>query len=196
MTNDKFTANDTIGCSMTTDKKQDEQMTIIGQFTAICHDADGNELWRDTFPNTVTTLGKNLLLDSTLAGSSYTTVGPYMGIIGAVSYTGVPVAGDTMASHATWTEAGNANAPTYSGTRKTCAWSAASAGVKALSAGLVFTFTGTGTAKGCFICTGTGALSTIDNTAGTLYSAGLFSGGDQPVVSTNTLTVSYSSTIS
>lgn len=138
------------------------------------------------FPNVVVTQGKNYLLDNALAGSAYTAAW-YMGLISSVSYTTGPVAGDTAASHAGWTEAGATNAPTYSGSRKTAAWAAAAAGSKALSAGLVFTFTGAGTVKGCFMST----TSAVDGTSGTLLSAGLFTGGDQPVVSTNTLTVTY-----
>jgi hypothetical protein len=139
--------------------------------------------------NTVMTIGKNYLLDNGMAGASYTAAF-YMGLVSSVSYTAISAA-DTAASHAGWTEGGNANAPTYSGARKTTAWSAASAGAKALSAALVFTFTGSGTVKGCFLST----ASTVDATSGTLFSAGLFSGGDQPVVSTNTLSVSYSLSI-
>jgi len=147
--------------------------------------------WDSYAPNVVVTVGKNLALDTILAGSGYTVVGPYMGLIGAVSYTGVPVAADTMASHATWTEAGGTNAPTYTGPRKTVAWSAASAGSKSPSTAPVYTMTGTGTVKGVFLCFGTGAVSTLDSTAGVLLSAGLFTGGDQAVVSTNTVTVTY-----
>jgi hypothetical protein len=150
--------------------------------------------WAQDAPNVVTTVGANLALDTILAGSSYSVVGPFMGLIGAVSYTGVPVIGDTMASHGTWTEAGTTNAPTYTGPRKTIAWSAASAKSKSPSAAPVFAITGTGTAKGVFLVYGTGAVSTIDNTAGVLYSAGLFTGGDQAVVNTNTLTVTYTAT--
>lgn len=150
--------------------------------------------WDQYAPNVVTTVGANLALDTTLAGSAYTVTGPYMGLIGAASYVSVPVIGDTMASHATWTEAGTANAPTYTGPRKTVSWSAAAAKSKSPSAAPVFAITGTGTAKGVFLVCGTGALSTIDNTAGTLYSAGLFSGGDQAVVNTNTLTITYTAT--
>ncbi|MDP2323526.1 MAG: hypothetical protein Q8N51_05795 [Gammaproteobacteria bacterium] len=150
--------------------------------------------WDQYAPNVVTTVGANLALDTTLAGSAYTVTGPFMGLIGAVSYTGVPVIADTMASHATWTEGGTVNAPTYTGPRKTIAWAAAAAKSKAPSAAPVFAITGTGTAKGVFIVYGTGALSTIDNTAGVLYSAGLFSGGDQAVVNTNTLTITYAAT--
>lgn len=137
------------------------------------------------FPNVVVTVGKNFLLDNALAGSAYTAAF-YMGLISLVSYTAI-AATDTQASHTGWLEAGATNAPTYSGARKTAAWAAASAGSKALSTGLVFTFTGAGTVKGCFMSTG----SAVDSTTGTLLSAGLFTGGDQPVVSTNTLTVTY-----
>jgi hypothetical protein len=107
-----------------------------------------------------------------------------------VSFSAV-AAGDTAASHAGWLEAGGATAPTYSGNRKTAAWAAASAGAKALSAGLVFTFTGAGTVKGCGLAT----VNTVDSTSGSLYSAGLFTGGDQPVVATNTLTVTYTASL-
>ena len=64
-----------------------------------------------------------------------------------------------------------------------------------MSAALSFAITGSGTIKGCFLVFGTGALSTIDNTAGTLYSAGLFTGGDKVVVNTDTLNVSYSASL-
>lgn len=155
--------------------------------------------WDQYAPNVVTDVGANALLDAGLAGSSYTVTGPYMGLIGAVSYTGIPVVGDTMASHASsshvWTEAGVTNAPTYSGGRKTVSWSAASSRSKSPSSAPVFTFTGSGTAKGVFLVYGSGAVSTVDSTAGTLYSAGLFTGGDQAVVSTNTVTVTYSTSL-
>lgn len=141
-------------------------------------------------PNLVTDVGARYLLDNGLAGSAYTAAF-FLGLISSVSYTAVANA-DTMASHAGWGEAGAAIAPAYSeSTRRTAAWAAASSRSKALSAGLVFTFTNSGTVKGCFLTT----VSTKDGTTGTLYSAGLFSGGDQPVVNTNTLTVSYTASL-
>ena len=152
---------------------------------------NGKVIWEETYPNTVTTLGKNLILDQALAGSAYTVTGPFVGLISSVSYSAISAA-DTMASHAGWTEAGATNAPTYSGTRKTAAWSAASAGAKALSATADFTFTGAGTVKGSFMVLGSGAVNTIDNTSGTLLSAGLFTTGDKVVASSDVLQVSYS----
>lgn len=141
-------------------------------------------------PNLVTDVGARYLLDNGLAGSAYTAAF-FLGLISSTSYSAV-AAGDTMASHAGWLEAGATNAPAYSeSTRRTAAWSAAASRSKALSAGLVFTFTNSGTVRGPFLTTN----STKDGTTGTLYSAGLFTGGDQPVVNTNTLTVSYTASL-
>ena len=96
-----------------------------------------------------------------------------------------------MTSHGGWLEAGGANAPTYTPPRNTAVFSSASAGSKALSAALAFAITGGGTIKGVFMVYGTGAVSTIDNTSGTLLSAGLFSGGDRAVLNGDTVNVSW-----
>ncbi len=168
-----------------------EEAGAKGTYTVECYDAEGNLKWSDEFPNTVCTIGKNIALDAFLAGSAYTVTGPFMGLISSASFSAISAA-DTMASHAGWLEAGSANAPTYTAPRKTAAWSAASAGAKALSAALSFAITGTGTVKGAFMTFGAGAVSTIDNTSGTLLSAGLFTGGDRAVVNGDTLNVSYS----
>lgn len=168
-----------------------ERLVLKGIYHAQCFGPDGLLKWEDEAPNTVATVGKNLALDTFLAGSAYTVTGPFMGLISSTSYSAIAAA-DTMASHSGWLEAGNANTPSYTAPRKTAAWSAASGGSKALSAALSFAITGSGTVKGAFLAFGTGALSTIDNTAGTLLSAGLFSGGDKVVANLDTLNVSYS----
>lgn len=190
MSIEKGNANEHNNASLTRKGEHIEKGHIKGVYVVECIDKDGNVKWRDSIENLVTTVGKNLALDTILAGSAYTVVGPFMGLISSTSYSALSAA-DTMSSHAGWLEAGNANTPTYSGTRKTAVFSAASAGAKALSAALSFAITGTGTVKGCFIVFGTGAVSTIDNTSGTLLSAGLFTGGDKSVVNTDTLNVSY-----
>lgn len=139
-------------------------------------------MWKEDFLNLVVTVGKNDMLDKYLAGSAYTAAF-YMGLISSASYTTGVVAADTMASHAGWTEAAgysNANRPT-------AAWSAAAAGVKALSAGLVFNINASATIKGAFLSTN----NVKSGTTGILFSGGLFTGGDQPVVDTNTLTATY-----
>jgi hypothetical protein len=174
-----------------------ESALVHGRFAVECLGPDGELKWSDEFDNVVTTVGKNLALDTFLAGSGYTVVGPYIGLISNVSYAAGPLVGDTMASHTGWTEAGGTNAPTYTAPRKTAAWSAASAGSKALSAALTFAITSGSNViiKGMFLVFGTGALSTIDNTAGTLYSAGVFTAGDKTVSSGDTLNVSYTASL-
>lgn len=149
--------------------------------------------WAVDCPNVVTTVGKNLALDTYLAGSAYTVTGPYMGLINSSASSAA--AGDTMASHAAWLEVGGANAPTYTAPRKTAAWSAASSGSKALSSALSFAITSSGTVGGCFLVFGSGAVSTIDNTGGVLYSAGAFTGGSKTVANADTLNVSYSTSL-
>ena len=171
-----------------------ETAKATGLFTAKCFDKDGILKWEDVFPNVVTTVGKNFALDTYLAGAAYTVTGPFLGLISSVTFTAVAAA-DTMASHTGWVEAGATNAPAYTAPRKTAVWAAASAGSKALSAALSFSITSAGTVKGCFLSLGTGAVATIDSTAGVLYSAGLFAGGDKVVVATDVLQVSYTASL-
>lgn len=194
MSEEKANAVEGSSATVTRGASHEERTVVHGRFHAQCFDKDGNLKWEDVADNVVCTIGKNLALDSYLAGSSYTVVGPYMGLISSTSFSAVAAA-DTMSSHAGWLEAGNAHDPTYSGNRKTAAWNAAASGSKSLSAALTFSITDTGTVKGCFLTYGTGAVNTIDSTAGTLYSAGLFSGGDKAVANLDTLNVSYTASL-
>lgn len=197
--NDQPISVDVVGCAMASVADPADAGRVCGRYSATCRDAAGAVIWQQDFDNLLTQTGKALLLDQGLAGSSYTAT-EYMGLISSASFSAVS-GGDTPASHAGWLEAGSSNAPTYSGTRATCAWSSATTSgasaytaTKALSAGLSFTFTGSGTVEGAFIVGGSGASSTIGSTTGTMYSAGTL-GTPQPVVSTNVLTISYSTTL-
>tara|TARA_R110000868_G_scaffold210179_3_gene460189 strand:- start:910 stop:1500 length:591 start_codon:yes stop_codon:yes gene_type:complete len=191
--NDCLNLSDNLGATVLRGSTAADNLDLRGVFYARCLGPDGAVKWEDTFTNTVMTEGKNVALDAALAGSAYTVTGPFMGLISSVSYVSVPVAADTMASHATWVEAGSAsNFPLYTTPRKTCVWSAASAGSKALSAALSFPIITTGgTVKGAFITFGTGAVSTIADTNGKLWCAGLFSGGDKVVGVGDTLQITY-----
>jgi hypothetical protein len=194
MTEERADARDCHDASVIRGGGIGEAAEAHGRYEIECIGAEGKLKWRETIDNVVATVGKNLALDTFLAGSAYTVTGPFMSLISSTSYTAV-AAGDTMASHAGWLEAGGANAPTYSGNRKTAVWSAAASGSKALSAALSFAITGTGTVKGAFLCYGSGASATKDNTSGTLWSAGTFSTGDKAVVNGDTLNVNYSTSL-
>jgi predicted ATP-dependent serine protease len=104
----------------------------------------------------------------------------------------IPAYTDTQASHAGWFEAGATNAPTYSGNRKTPSFSTATnanPSVLSTSAAVVFSMTGSGTVTGAFI--NIGGSSTIDDTTGTLFSAGNFTAGSKTVTSGDTINVTY-----
>ena len=175
-----------------------ESVGIEGYYHVVCRDSDGNIKWEEEFPNLVNAVGKQLMLDTLLSGSSYTTVGPFLGLISGASPTFA--AGDTMASHGGWTEFTNYTVG-GSAVRGTAVFSAASSTgssptnvtTKTASA-ITYTITGGGgTVGGCFLVTGSGASSTQGNTSGTLYSAGAFSTA-KVTTAGDTVSVTYSTT--
>lgn len=181
--NDKLKTGEAIGATVQRRSAHVEELHAQGHFVVECIGADGKLKWRDTIKNLVTTVGKNDLLDKYLKGSGYSQT-MRMGLKGA----GTAVIGDTQASHASWSEVGLANAPTYSGSRPSITFNAASGGSSA-SPTQAFNITSTGTVAGVFM--NNGGSATIDNTTGTLFSAGDFSGGNKTVANGDTLNVTY-----
>jgi hypothetical protein len=172
-----------VSAALITGSGHAEAAGVSGFYTVECVGADGQVKWSDTIDNLVTTAGKNALLDTYLAAG--TGITPALGLIDLTSYSAVAAA-DTMASHAGWLEStaySNANRPAPS-------FGAASAGSKAASA-TAFNINATATIKGCFLT----SQNTKGGTTGTLYSAGLFSGGDKAVGNGDTLNVTYTATI-
>lgn len=175
-----------------------ETIGIEGVYHVVCRDAEGNVKWEDQFPNLVNAVGKQLMLDTLLSGSSYTTVGPYLGLISGASPTFA--AADTMGSHGGWTEFTNYTVG-GSAVRGTASFgSATSAGTTPTNVttktatAITYTITGGGgTVGGCFLVTGSGASSTQGNTSGTLYSAGAFATA-KVTTAGDTVSVTYSTT--
>lgn len=184
--------------TLNTNAAGSEAVGIEGVYRVECRDAAGNLKWEEAFPNLVVAVGKELMLDTLLSGSSYTTVGPFLGLISGSSPTFA--ASDTMSSHSGWTEFVNYTVG-GSAVRGTASFGAASSSgttptnvtTKTASA-ITYTITGAGgVVGGCFLVTGSGASSTQNNTSGTLYSAGAFSTPKTTTVG-DTVSVTYSTT--
>lgn len=189
---------DTAIATMQSNVTVPEGMGVEGYYHVECRDKDGNLKWEEEFPNLVVAVGKELMLDTLLKGSSYTVVGPYLGLISGSTNTFA--AADTMSSHAGWTEFTNYTVG-GSAVRGTAVFaSATSSGTTpsnvTTSAASAITYTitgGGGTVGGCFLVTGSGASSTQGNTSGTLYSAGAFATA-KITTAGDTVSVTYSTT--
>ena len=174
-----------------------EGMTQEGHYHVECRDANGNLKWEEKFPNLVVAVGKQLMLDTFLRTSgTYTTVGPFLGLIGNNT---TFAAADTMASHS-WTEfinytvGGSAVRGTAVFAASTSSGSTPSNVTTSTATAITYTITGAGgTVYGCFLVTGSGAVSTQSSTAGTLYSEGNFATA-KVTTSGDTVSVTYSTT--
>ena len=179
------TANETVG--------------IEGFYHVKCHDKDGNLKWEESFPNLVNAVGKELMLDTLLKGTSYTVVGPFLGLISGASPT-FGTGSDTNASHPGWTEfvnytvGGSAVRGTAVFASATSAGSTPSNVTTSAATAITYTITGAGgTVGGCFLVTGAGASSAQNNTGGVLYSAGAFTTA-KITTAGDTVAVTYSTT--
>lgn len=196
MTNEKASCGDNAVASLQANVTIPEGMGVEGFYKIECRDAAGNLKWDEEFPNLVVAVGKQLMLDTLLKGTSYTVVGPFLGLIGNST---TFAAADTMTSK-TWTEFTNYTVG-GSAVRGTAVFaSATSAGTTptnvttSAAAAITYTITGAGgTVYGCFLVTGTGAVSTLSSTAGTLYSEGNFSTA-KATTAGDTVSVSFSTT--
>jgi hypothetical protein len=142
-----------------------ETVGIEGFYEVKCHDKDGNLKWEDSFPNLVNAIGKQLMLDTLLKGSSYSVTGPFLGLISGASPT-FGTGSDTQTSHAGWTEftnytvGGSAVRGTAVFASATSTGSTPSNVTTSAATAITYTITGAGgTVGGCFLVTGTGATS-------------------------------------
>jgi len=176
-----------------------DDMGVHGHYHVVCRDKDGNIKWEEEVPNLVVAVGKELLLNTLLRTSgTYTTVGPFLGLTNA-SLT--PAATDTM----TTLVGGGFEFTNYtvggSPVRGTAVFAAASSSgttptnvTTSTASAITYTITGGGgTVYGCFLVTGSGAVSTQSSTAGTLYSEGNFATA-KTTTAGDTVSVTYSTT--
>ena len=197
MTNEKSGFGDNAIATLQTNAKVPEGMGIEGWYHVVCRDAQGNLKWEEEFPNLVVAIGKQLMLDTLLKGSSYSVTGPYLGLLNA-SITAA--ATDTMSTivpskeFTAYTVGGSAVRGTAVFASSTSTGATPSNVTSSTATAVTYTITGSGgTVYGCFLVLGSGASSTQSNTGGTLYSEGNF-GTAKTTTAGDTVSVTYSTT--
>ena len=186
MTTEKLKATDNVSSGLTCNTKAGEDAKATGLFEIKCHDKDGNLKWEAQSKNLVVNVGLQYMAGSALTSVTQITTW-YIGLYGAGA-SNTPAAGDTMSSHAGWTEVvAYSNATRVAATFVTA--TAANPSVVTNSASpATFNINGTTTVGGAFLTSG----SAKSGTTGTLFSAADFgSPGDRSVVSSDTLSVTY-----
>ncbi len=155
-----------------------------GRWKFVCRGPDGRVKWTDFIDNLVVDAGINDILEQWGNGSAYTAA-HYVGLTATAP---TPAAGDTMSSHAGWTEVTAYDEATR------VAYDPAAASSKILTnsaSTATFTISTNSTVVG-------GAFLTTNNTkggtTGTLISAGAFSAGDKSLDDGDTLDVTLSIT--
>lgn len=199
MINEKNGFGDSAVVTLQAGATNNETVGIEGYYHVECRDKDGNLKWEESFPNLVNAVGKELMLNTLLRTSgTYTTNGPFLGLISGASPTFA--ASDTNVTHPGWTEFTNYTVG-GSAVRGTAVFSASTSSgtsptnvTTCSAAAITYTITGGGgTVGGCFLVTGSGASSTLSNTGGVLYSAGAFSVA-KVTTAGDTVSVTYSTT--
>jgi hypothetical protein len=186
MTIEKTKATDVVSSGLTCNTKAGETAQATGVYYVECHDKDGNLKWSAESKNLVVNGGLQYMAGTALTSVTQITTW-YLGLYGSGA-TNSPAAGDTMSSHAGWTEVvAYSNATRVTATFAT-ATTANPSVVTNTASPAVFNINGTMTVGGAFLTSG----SAKSGTTGTLFSAADFgSPGDRSVVSGDTLSVTY-----
>jgi hypothetical protein len=183
MSHELASASDSVNSGLVAGTKSTEIAKATGQFLIECYDKDGVFKWAAKESNLVVNVGLQYMAGVALTSTTQITTW-YIGLYGAGASNN-PAAGDTLASHAGWTEVNP-----YSGNRPSATFTAATNAnpsvVTNSASPASFTINATQTVGGAFLC------SAASGTVGTLFSAADFSApGDRNVVSGDTLNVTY-----
>jgi len=187
MTIEKTKATDVVSGGLSCNTKAGEAAQATGKYHVECRDKDGNLKWTAESQNLVVNAGLAYMAGTALTSVAQITTW-YLGLYGAAA-SNTPAAGDTMSSHAGWTEYTNySNSTRVAATFVTATTANPSVVTNAASAA-VFNIDGAGgTVGGAFLTSG----SAKSGTTGTLFSAADFgSPGDRTVVNGDTLSVTY-----
>lgn len=186
MSLEKVKSTDQVAAAVVSNSKPTESVKGGGVFRIECFDKNGVLKWQAESKNLVVNQGlQTMNAVYFTSGTQITTW--YIGLYGASSSNN-PAAGDTMSSHAGWTEEtgySNANRPTATFATPTTADPSV---VTNSASPASFSINATATIGGAFLTSN----NTKGGTTGTLFSAADFqSPGDRSVVSGDTLNVTY-----
>jgi len=186
MTTEKLKVTDHISSGFIAGTKSGEQASATGVYHIECHDKDGKLKWSADTQNLVVNAGLAYMAGTALTSVTQITTW-YIGLYGAGA-SNTPAAGDTMASHAGWTEVvPYSNATRVQATFVTATTANPSVVTNAASPA-TFNINATSTVGGAFLTSG----SAKNGTTGTLFSAADFSApGDRSVVSGDIISVTY-----
>lgn len=181
----KAKSTDLVTGSVAANKVFGEGAAGGGVFHFKCYDKDGNLKWEDSAKNLVVNTGLQDMNAKYFTGSTYTAAW-YIGLVSDSGFSAY-AAGDTLASHAGWTET-----TAYSGgNRATATFGTATTAdpsvINNSGSPAAFSITGTVTVKGAFLCN----VQSNSSTSGLLFSVSNFTGGDRAVVNGDTLNVTY-----
>ena len=186
MTTEKLKATDIITSGLTCNTKAGEAAQATGVYHIKCHDKDGNLKWQADSKNLVVNAGLAYMAGTALTSVAQITTW-YIGLYGAAA-SNTPAAGDTMSSHAGWTEVVPYSNATRVAATFVTATTANPSVVTNSASPASFTINATSTVGGAFLTSG----SAKSGTTGTLFSAADFgSPGDRSVVSGDSLSVTY-----
>jgi hypothetical protein len=183
-------AGDTVSASVTRNTDPDARVRAGGVFKIQCIDKDGNLKWEAESHNLVVNQGLQSMNAVYFSAATQITTW-YIGLYGAASSNN-PAAGDTMASHAGWTEQTGYTISGNNTIRATCTFGTATTADPSVitnsASPAAFSITGTATIGGAFLT----SSNTKGGTTGTLFSAADFSApGDRSVANGDTLNVTY-----
>lgn len=188
----KAKATDTTASGLITSPGSSEGVKATGRFVVECYDKDGKLKWVDDSKNLVVNVGLQYMAGTALDGSTSRITSWYLGLYGAASSNN-PAAGDTMSSHAGWTEVTDYTEATRPAATFVAATTANPSVVTNSASKAQFTMNATVTVGGAFLTSN----NTKGGTSGTLFSAKDFDApGDRSVVSGDVVLVTYTFSLS
>ena len=188
---EKAKATDIAASGLVANTGASEGAQATGKYTVECYDKDGNLKWVAETPNLVVNVGLQYMAGTSLTSTAQITTW-YLGLYGSGA-TNSPSAGDTMGTHAGWTEVVAYSESTRPAATFAAATNANPSVVTNTASKAVFTINGTTTVGGAFLTSN----NTKGGSTGTLFSAADFSApGDRSVVSGDILNVTYTFSLS